>query len=43
VTGGDRFRVPGLVDVSLDELREAYAQDLFGVPGEAVGGTEAAG
>ena len=43
VTGGDRLCVPGLVDVSLNELREAHDQDLFGVPGEVVGGTEAVG
>jgi hypothetical protein len=34
-TGGDSVKVPGLVDVSLDELREAYERDLFGAPGGA--------
>jgi phosphoribosylformylglycinamidine synthase subunit PurL len=42
-TGGRRFRVEGLIDLSLDELREAYEKDLFGIPGEAVGGSEAVG
>jgi len=37
--GGDSVVVPGLVDVSLDELREAYDRDLFG----AHDGSEAAG
>ena len=32
-TGGDLVKVPGFVDVSLDELREAYERDLFGAPG----------
>ena len=41
--GGDRLILPGLIDLSLDELRDAYEQDLFGVPGEAVGGSEAVG
>jgi len=42
-TGGERFRVEGLVDLSLDELRDAHERDLFGIPGEAVGGSEAVG
>jgi len=42
-TGGERFRVEGLVDLSLDELRDAYERNLFGVPGEAAGGSEAVG
>ena len=29
--GGDRFKVEGLIDLSLDELREAYGRDLFDV------------
>jgi hypothetical protein len=37
--GGDSVTVPGLVDVSLAELREAYDRDLFG----ANDGSEAAG
>jgi phosphoribosylformylglycinamidine synthase len=28
-TGGDRFVVPGLVDLSLDDLRGAHERDLF--------------
>ena len=28
-TGGDRFKVGGLIDLSLDRLREAYERDLF--------------
>jgi phosphoribosylformylglycinamidine synthase len=28
-TGGDRFVVPGLIDLSLDDLRAAYERDLF--------------
>lgn len=42
-TGGERFRVEDLINVSVDELRYAYDQDLFGIPGEAVGGSEAVG
>ena len=42
-TGGARFIIEGLVDLSLDELIDAYENDLFGVPGEAVGGSEAVG
>jgi phosphoribosylformylglycinamidine synthase II len=34
-TGGDSFKVPGFVDLSLDELRGAYERDLFGAPGGA--------
>ncbi len=29
-TGGDRFKVGNLINVSLEEMREAYEQDLFG-------------
>jgi phosphoribosylformylglycinamidine synthase len=42
-TGGDRFRVGNWVDLSLDELNKAHERDLFGVAGEAVGGSEAVG
>jgi phosphoribosylformylglycinamidine synthase len=42
-TGGDRFKIGDLVDLSLDDLRAAYEQDLFGIPGEVVGGSEAVG
>jgi phosphoribosylformylglycinamidine synthase subunit PurL len=28
-TGGDRFNIDGLIDVKLEELREAYERDLF--------------
>jgi phosphoribosylformylglycinamidine synthase subunit PurL len=35
VVGGDRFKVGGLVDLSLAEMREAYERDLFGAPGGA--------
>ncbi len=28
-TGGSRLKIPGLIDVSLDELRGAYERDLF--------------
>lgn len=28
-TGGDRFKVGDLIDLSLEEMREAYGQDLF--------------
>jgi phosphoribosylformylglycinamidine synthase subunit PurL len=28
-TGGERLKVSGLIDVGLDELREAYERDLF--------------
>ena len=34
-TGGDRFRIGSLVGVSLQDLREAYERDLFGLPGGA--------
>ena len=27
--GGDRFRVGDLIDVGLDELKQAYERDLF--------------
>ena len=42
-TGGDRIKIGDLVDLDLGTLREAYEQDLFGVPGEVVGGSEAVG
>ena len=42
-TGGARFTIEGFVDLSLDELIDAYENDLFGVPGEAVGGSETVG
>ncbi len=29
--GGDRFMVEDLIDLSLDELRDAYEKDLFDV------------
>jgi len=41
--GGDRFKIGDLVDLTLSDLREAYEQDLFGIPGEVVGGAEAVG
>ncbi|HEV2093342.1 MAG TPA: phosphoribosylformylglycinamidine synthase subunit PurL [Rubrobacter sp.] len=42
-TGGRRFKIGDLVDLDLGKLKEAYEQDLFGVPGEVVGGSEAVG
>ena len=42
-TGGDRFKIGDLVDLSLDELRDAHERDLFGIPGEVVGGSEPVG
>jgi phosphoribosylformylglycinamidine synthase subunit PurL len=33
--GGDRLKIGDLVDVSLQDLREAYERDLFGAPGGA--------
>jgi phosphoribosylformylglycinamidine synthase subunit PurL len=33
--GGDRFKIGTLLDVSLQDLREAYERDLFGAPGGA--------
>jgi phosphoribosylformylglycinamidine synthase subunit PurL len=42
-TGGNRFKVYDLIDVGLAELGAAYEKDLFGIPGEAVGGSEAVG
>jgi phosphoribosylformylglycinamidine synthase II len=41
--GGDSVKIPGFFDVSLTDLREAHEGDLFGVPGEVVGGSEAVG
>jgi phosphoribosylformylglycinamidine synthase len=34
-TGGDRLKIPGLIDLGLAELRAAYERDLFGAPGGA--------
>ena len=42
-TGGERFELEGLIDLGMEELREAYERDLFGVPGEVLGGSEAVG
>jgi len=42
-TGGRRFKIGDLIDLDLEDLEGAYEQDLFGVPGEAVGGSEAVG
>ena len=42
-TGGRRFRIGDFVDLSLDDLEQAYGRDLFGFPSEAVGGSEAVG
>jgi phosphoribosylformylglycinamidine synthase subunit PurL len=33
--GGDGFKIGTLLDVSLQDLREAYERDLFGAPGGA--------
>jgi phosphoribosylformylglycinamidine synthase len=33
--GGDRLKIGSLLDVSLQDLREAYERDLFGAPGGA--------
>jgi phosphoribosylformylglycinamidine synthase subunit PurL len=33
--GGDRFKIGSHLDVSLQDLREAYERDLFGEPGGA--------
>jgi len=41
--GGDSVKIPGYIDVSLTDLRKAHEGDLFGVPGEVVGGAEAVG
>jgi len=35
ITGGERFKIGDLVDVSLQYLRKAYERDLFGAPGGA--------
>jgi phosphoribosylformylglycinamidine synthase len=40
-TGGHRFKIGDLIDLDLGDLKGAYERDLFGVPGEAVGGSEA--
>jgi phosphoribosylformylglycinamidine synthase len=42
-TDGHRLRIGNLLDVGLDDLKRANEKDLFGVPGEAVGGSEAVG
>jgi phosphoribosylformylglycinamidine synthase len=42
-TGGHRFKIGNLIDLDLEDLKEAYDRDLFGIPGEAVGGSEAVG
>ena len=42
-TGGRRFKISDLIDLDLGDLRGAYEKDLFGIPGEAVGGSEAVG
>ena len=41
--GGRRFKIGGLIDLDLGDLERAYEHDLFGVPGEVVGGSEAVG
>jgi phosphoribosylformylglycinamidine synthase len=41
--GGDSIKVGEAIDLKLSDLKQAYEQDLFGVPGEAVGGSEAVG
>jgi phosphoribosylformylglycinamidine synthase len=41
--GGDSVKIPGYIDVSLTDLRKAHEGDLFGVPGEVLGGSEAVG
>jgi hypothetical protein len=40
---GNRFRIGDLVNMSVEELKDAYERDLFGVPGEVLGGSEAVG
>ena len=42
-TGGHRFKIGDLIDLDLEDLKRAHEQDLFGVPGDAVGGSEAVG
>jgi phosphoribosylformylglycinamidine synthase len=41
--GGDSIKVGDAIDLKLSDLRRAHERDLFGVPGEAVGGSEAVG
>jgi phosphoribosylformylglycinamidine synthase len=41
--GGDGIKVGDAIDLKLSDLRRAHERDLFGVPGEAVGGSEAVG
>ncbi len=41
--GGDSIKVGDAIDLKLSDLRRAYERDLFGVPGEADGGSEAVG
>jgi phosphoribosylformylglycinamidine synthase subunit PurL len=40
---GRRFKIGDLIDLDLGDLKKAHEQDLFGVPGEVVGGSEAIG
>ena len=41
--GCDSIKVGDAIDLKLSDLKEAYERDLFGVPGEGVGGSEAVG
>ena len=41
--GGDSIKVGDAIDLKLSDLRKAYERDLFGVPGEVVGGAEPVG
>ena len=41
--GGDSIKVGGAIDLKLSDLRKAYERDLFGVPGEVIGGSGAVG
>jgi phosphoribosylformylglycinamidine synthase subunit PurL len=41
--GGRRFKIGDLIDLDLGDLKRAHEQDLFGIPGEVVGGSEAVG
>jgi len=42
-TGGRRFKIGGLIDLGLEDLKSAHEQDLFGLPGDVIGGAEAVG